>query len=493
MDKKIVIRVDESDNETQIAILEDGRLVEFYIEREDAQQLVGNIYKGKVSNVLSGMQSAFVDVGIEKDVFLHIGDIDCLKNLEESGEYTENDFKSLTIKDVLQVGQEIIVQIMKDPLGTKGARGTTYITLPGRYCVLLPNDKHVGVSKKIPDEGQRNRLKAIGEKICPKEMGLIIRTVASNVDEAEIIADIEFLLQLWSKIVTRIHKSGPYALIHNELSIPLKISRDLFTPDISEFIVDSEVLYNKLYEYFDYMAPREKDKLKLYSEEVPIFEKLGIERQIERMLQPRVWLNCGGYIIIQKTEALTAIDVNTGKFTGESDLEDTVFKTNLDAAYEIARQVRLRDIGGIIIIDFIDMNREDHKNKIMNVINDLFKKDRSQTTIIGITEFGLVEITRKRVSKSINEVMLQSCPYCKGSGRVSSAKLVANKARNEVKKMAKTCECESILVSVNPEVAACLMGVDGEKLRLLEKMAGKFVYVRPEESYHTEQIQIILK
>ena len=223
MDKKIVIRVDESDNETQIAILEDGRLVEFYIEREDAQQLVGNMYKGKVSNVLSGMQSAFVDVGIEKDVFLHIGDIDCLKNLEESGDYTENDFKALTIKDVLQVGQEIIVQIMKDPLGTKGARGTTYITLPGRYCVLLPNDKHVGVSKKIPDEGQRSRLKAIGEKICPKEMGLIIRTVASNVDEAEIIADIEFLLQLWGKIVTRIHKSGPYALIHNELSIPLKI------------------------------------------------------------------------------------------------------------------------------------------------------------------------------------------------------------------------------------------------------------------------------
>ena len=493
MEKKIIIHVD--DGETQIAILEDGKLAEFFIEREEALRIVGNIYKGKVSNVLAGMQSAFVDVGLEKDVFLHIGDIEGLGGSGDDAEEIEIDFKALSIRDVLHVGQEIIIQIMKDPLGTKGARGTTYITLPGRYCVLLPNDRHVGVSRRIPDESERTRLKNIGEKLCPKDMGLIIRTVASGIESAEIEADIEFLLQLWKKILGRIHKAGVYALIHNELSIALKISRDLLTPDVSGITVDSPAQHEKLVEYFEYMAPKEKEKLTLYNDELPIFEKLGIDRQIEKMLQPRVWLNCGGYIIIQKTEALTAIDVNTGKFTGDQNLEDTVFKTNVEAAHEIVRQIRLRDIGGIIIIDFIDMNREDHKSKILDILNENFRKDKSKITIakMGITEFGLVEITRKRVSKSVNEVLQQFCPYCKGSGRVLSSKLISSRARNEIKKLSKLCESGIITVNLHPDVAKEIIGEDAEKLRMLEISTGWKIVVKPEEGYHVEQVQVTVR
>ncbi|HNY10665.1 MAG TPA: Rne/Rng family ribonuclease [Candidatus Wallbacteria bacterium] len=494
MDKKIIIHVD--DDETQIAILEDNRLAEFFIEREDAMRIVGNIYKGKVSNVLPGMQSAFVNVGLEKDVFLHIDDIDGFGAGYE-GEAIDPDIKrSLSIKDVLQVGQEIIIQILKEPLGTKGARGTTYITLPGRYCVLLPNERHVGVSRRIVDEGERSRLKALGERLCPKEMGLIIRTVASGtteIDLAEIETDIKFLLQLWEKILGRIHKAGVYALIHNELNIALKISRDLFTSDVSQIMVDFPSQYEKMVEYLEFMAPREKEKLKLYSEEAPMFEKLGIDRQLDKALRTHVWLNCGGYIIIQKTEALTAIDVNTGKFTGQDSLEDTVFKTNLEAAYEIGRQVRLRDIGGIIILDFIDMVREDHKKKVMNVINEIFSKDKSKTTILGITEFGLVEITRKRVSKSLNEVLQQACPYCKGSGKVLASKVISSKARNEIIKIAKMSQAPSIMVNVHPEVASYLIGEEGGRIRTLETLTGKSIYIRPEESYHTEQILVTAK
>ncbi len=488
LEKKIIIHVD--DDETQIVILEDNKLAEFYVEREESLRIVGNIYKGKVSNVLPGMQSAFVDVGLEKDVFLHIDDYH-IEGVEKDDAIS---MKDISIRDVLQVGQEIVVQIMKDPLGTKGARGTTFLTLPGRFCVLLLNEKSIYVSRRITDESERARLKSIGDKHCPEDMGLIIRTAASNstseITEEEIETDIKFLLQLWDKIVGRIHKSGVYAMIHNELNIAMKILRDLFTHDVSEIYVDSEEQYMKLREYFEFMAPREVEKLKLYKDEVFIFEKMGIDRQIDRALKTHVWLNCGGYIIIQKTEALTAIDVNTGKFTGQDDLEETVFKTNLEAAYEIARQIRIRGIGGIIIVDFIDMIKDDHKNKIMEVMRENFKKDKSKNSIIGITEFGLVEITRERVSKSINEVLLQHCPYCKGTGKVYASKLISNKVRSEIAKMAKMSESDKILVNTHPDVAAHLLGEEGERVKLLETRLGKSIFVRADETYHVEQIQV---
>lgn len=488
MDKKIIIHVDY--DETQIVILEDKRLAEFYTEREESMRIVGNIYKGKVSNVLPGMQSAFVDVGLEKDVFLHIDDyhIDGVEKDEALN------MRDISIKDVLQVGQEIVVQIMKDPLGTKGARGTTYLTLPGRFCVLLLNEKNIYVSRRITDENERSRLKSIAEKNCPEDMGLIIRTAASNssseITAEEIESDIKFLLQLWEKIAGRIHKSGVYTLIHNELNIAMKILRDLFTPDVSEIYVDDEDQYLKLREYFEFMAPRDIDKLKLYKDEEFIFEKMGIDKQIEKTLKTHVWLNCGGYIIIQKTEALTAIDVNTGKFTGQDDLEETVFKTNMEAAHEIARQIRIRGIGGIIIIDFIDMIKEDHKHKIMDVIRETFKHDKSKNTIIGITEFGLVEITRERVSKSINEILQQPCPYCKGTGKVFASKLISNKLRSEIARIAKMSSSDKVLVNAHPDVAAHLLGEDSERLKLLETRLGKTIFVRPEEGFHVEQVQV---
>jgi len=481
LDKRIIIKVDE--DITSIAIIEDGKLVELYIENEDVERIVGNIYRGKVSNVLSGMQSAFADVGIEKDVFLHVGDIAGLKN-EEWGDYVPQ------IQDVLEIGQEIVVQIMKDPIGTKGARGTTYISLPGRYCVLLPNDNHVGVSRKVEDEEERNRLTKIGEEICPEGMGLIIRTVAIGRSKEELRADINFLHSLWKKIQHRIGKTVGFAIIHNDVSLPLKVARDMYTSDVVEILIDSKEEYHKMLDFFQSVMADEKDKLKHYNEKTDIFDRYGINRAIEKLLQPKVWLDCGGYLIIQKTEALTAIDVNTGKYTGKDNLEETVFKTNLEAAEEIGRQIRLRDIGGIIIVDFIDMEKQQHKDEVLAALKNSLKNDNTKINFSGITEFGLVEITRSRLRKNLMEILQQPCDYCKGSGRVLASSFVTKKVREEIKKIAHDSDCHTIAVSVHPEVAHSLVGHDGEKLKNLERKLKKNIYVNSEENYHVEEIKI---
>ncbi len=484
LEKKIIIRVEYE--VTSIAIIENMKLVELYIENDDDQRIVGNIYRGKVSNVLAGMQSAFIDVGLEKDVFLHVGDI---QGLSEPGEDDKNAYVP-QIQDVLEIGQEIIIQIMKDPIGTKGARGTTYITLPGRYSVLLPNDIHVGVSRKIEDADEREKLKAIGDELCPGGMGLIIRTVAIGKNINELKADINFLHSLWKKIQHRINKAGGFSLIHNDVDLTLKVARDLFTDDVNEILIDSKEQYDVMEDFFDFVMKDEKHKLKFYDESVNIFEKFGINRAIEKLLQPKVWLKCGGYLIIQKTEALTAIDVNTGKFTGKANLEETVFLTNMESAAEIGRQIRLRDIGGIIIVDFIDMEKQEHKDKVLEALKESLVSDNTRSNLSGITEFGLVEITRRRLRKNLMEVLQQPCDYCNGSGRVLASNFISKKVREEINKIALVTEAEDIHINVHPDVALCLMGEENIKLKVMEEKIGKNIYVRSNDSYHVEEIKI---
>lgn len=484
MEKKIIIHAEEE--VTQIAITEDRQLVELTIEHEDEQRIVGNIYKGKVSNVLAGMQSAFVDIGAEKDVFLHVGDIEAVMDGTEGADRAEPP----QIQDVLEIGQEIVIQIMKDPIGTKGARGTTYLTLPGRYVVLLPSERHVGVSKKIEDAAQRDRLKLLGESICPKDVGLIVRTVAVGRTDDEVAADVRFLYSLWQKIQHRIGKAGVPALIHNELSITLKVARDLYTTGVTEITIDDPVQYDRLVEFFGAVMPGEKGIVRRHTEPVNIFEKHGINRAIEKLLQPKVWLDCGGYLIIQKTEALTAIDVNTGKFTGVANLEATVFKTNMEAATEVGRQVRLRDIGGIIIVDFIDMERPEHKEQVLAALHASFATDRAKINLSGITEFGLVEITRRRVGKSLMEVLQQPCDYCQGTGRVLASNFISKKAREEIYKIARVTDSARILVTVHPEVARALAGEEEERLHRLEGRIRKAITLEPNDRYHVEEIKI---
>lgn len=481
MDKRIIIRVE--DETVTIAIAEDRRLVELYIESEDTQRIVGNIYKGKVSNVLAGMQSAFVDVGLDRDVFLHVGDLGTLiDERDEDG--------PPPIQDVLEIGQEIIIQIAKEPIGTKGARGTTALTLPGRYSVLMPGDKHVGVSRKVDDEEERERLKTLGDAICPEGVGLIIRTVAAGRTEEEIRLDVEFLHSLWKKIQNRIQRVSPSALIHNELSLPLKVARDLFTPDVAEVVIDHRSAWETLHDFFSAVMPDELGKLVLFSEPVDVFERYGVNRAIEKLLQPKVWLDCGGYLIIQKTEALTAIDVNTGKFTGKGSLEETVFKTNMEAAAEIGRQIRLRDIGGIIIVDFIDMEEQEHKDQVLAAIKESLSRDKTKSNLSGITEFGLVEITRRRVGKSLLEVLQQPCESCNGSGRVLASGFISQKVREVVTRMTAAARADLVTVRLHPDVAHCLTGHEEEKLKRLEKKTGAHIHVVADDHFHVEEIHI---
>ena len=490
LEKRIVIHAE--DGVTQIAILEARRLVELHIEHEDECRLVGNIYKGKVSNVLPGMQSAFVDIGAERDVFLHVGDLD--RGPEEDERPGEPPPPAVRIEERLEIGQEIVIQVMKDPIGTKGARGKTYLTLPGRYVVLLPSERRVGVSRKIEDPECRERLRALGESICPPDAGIIIRTVAVGRTDREIRADVEFLHALWGRIRSRISRAPAPSLLHNELSITLKVARDLCGPDVAEILVDDRRTHDLLADFFETTMPLERCALRLDEDSPPLFERFGVNRQIERLLQPKVWLDCGGYLIIQKTEALTAIDVNTGKFTGGSgggsDLETTVARVNLEAAAEVGRQVRLRDIGGIIIVDFIDMERPENKEAVLKALRESFAGDRAKTNISGITDFGLVEITRRRMGKSLMELLQAPCEYCQGTGRTLASNVVSKKAREEIRRIARATDAATIRVTVHPEVARALAGEEEVRLRRLEGATGKTIAIESDERYHVEEIRI---
>ncbi|KAB3535904.1 Rne/Rng family ribonuclease [Alkaliphilus pronyensis] len=440
------IIVDAGITETRIAFVEDEELVELYIERKKDKPIEGNIYKGRVTNVLPGMEAAFIDVGLDKNCFLYVKDAIPQELLNEESQIT----KEITIKEILKTGQEILVQVIKEPIGTKGARVTTHLTLPGRYLVLMPSTDYIGISRRINDEDERERLKAEIEDIKPQNMGVIVRTVAEGKSKEDFKDDIKFLLKLWQKI-EREKKLG-YAprLIHKDFDLVNRTIRDIFNKEISRFIINNQEVFKGTKELVDLISPALKDRLILMEDDIDVFQLYNLENQIEKGLSRRIWLKSGGYIVIDTTEALTVIDVNTGKYVGSVDLDDTVYKTNLEAIEVIAKQLRLRDIGGIIIVDFIDMNSECHEAAILNKLEKALAKDRTKTKILGITNLGLVEITRKKVRQRLDFQLQKQCFYCNGTGQISSEYHLIRKIEKQLKRTMQHTSCRAVLFKINP-------------------------------------------
>ena len=482
--KEIIINVGEE--ETRVAVLENKQLVEMFIERSLNQRLVGNIFKGRVENVLPGMQAAFVDIGLEKNAFLYIED--AMPSRTPEGVQGQHGLAMGTsICNILKQGQDIIVQIIKEPIGTKGARVTTHITLPGRYLVLMPTVDYIGISRRIDDEKERDRLRDLASRVKPADMGLIVRTVAEGVEEEEFSQDVQLLNKLWRKIINRSSHGPVPNLLHRDLELIHRILRDIFNEDVDRLIVDSRYEYEKILDLMDIISPRLKFKVFLEEKEY-IFDEHGIETELERALRRKVWLRCGGYLVIDQAEALTAIDVNTGKFVGSTNLEDTVLRTNMEAAVEIARQLRLRNLGGIIIVDFIDMVKEEHRQKVLEVLEEAIKKDKTKANILGITQLGLVEMTRKKVRPSLAEVLQKPCPYCEGRGKVLSEETVGIHIKHQICQLARQTAADTILVEANPLVAARLIGSGGANLRELESKIEKSLYIRGDTTHHIETV-----
>ncbi len=425
MTKEIIIN--STNEETRIAILEDSKLVELFVERPEYERMVGDIYKGKVSRVLPGMQAAFIDIGHEQNAFLHFSDVtasyqDYFIDYDEEEDARNHKVRQVSEKfDVaknLKKGQDILVQIIKEPISTKGCRVTAEVALPGRFVVLIPGKPHVGISRKISDRKERRRLKEIAKQILPPNFGLIIRTVAEGKQEKLIKKDLNQLINSWKKLETKMRAQSAPVLIYKDMAMASSIIRDLFTADIDRVVLDSRRLMREIVNYTKYVAPQLVRKISYHKSRNPIFDDFKIEKEIENMGENKVWLRNGGYIIIEQTEALVSIDVNSGKFIGRKDHESNSLKINLEAAREIARQARLRDLGGLMVIDFIDVLEADNKRKIFKELKKEFSKDRSITKIEGISRFGLIEMTRQRVRPSVLHTINDSCPVCNGTGLV---------------------------------------------------------------------------
>lgn len=490
MNKRIIIDVQQE--QIRVAFLEEGDLVEMHIEEYNQQRVVGNIYRGKVANVLPGMQAAFVDIGLEKNAFLYVGDINTDKTVFEfvgSSSKVEEGLRNPSIRDLLKEGQELTVQVLKEPIGTKGARVTTHITLPGRYMVLMPTVNYIGVSRRIEEETERQRLKEITESVKPEAMGVIVRTAALGKDSSDFQPDVEFLVRLWGKIKERERKGRGRVprLLHKDESIIYRIVRDLFTGDVKKLVINDGNEYYKILEWVDFISPNMKNRVEQFQSNRSIFEFYGIEDKIEKIIQKKVWLKNGAHIIIEPTEALTAIDVNTGKYVGGISLEDTVLSTNLEAAEEIARQIRLRDLGGIIIIDFIDMEVEEHRQQVIDVLKAALKKDRTKTNVLGFTDLGLVEMTRKKVRNRLSQSLLKSCPYCSGTGKVYSESMVLAKLERELERITQGNHMYGVLVEIHPAVARLWMEEDGRGLEVLQGALNCKILLRTNPSLHVEE------
>lgn len=445
--KQIVVNVNEF--EIKVALLEEDILTEFYVEREDKERMVGNIYKGRVANVLPGMESAFIDIGLEKNSFLYVKD---LREFEE--QYLDGIKNSVKpIEDILKVGDEVILQILKEPRDTKGARVTTHYTIPGRYLVLMPNNDYIAISKKIVDEEERERLKKILQDIKPEGVGVIIRTAGENKVEKDFIREIEYLTKAWKEIESKISKSKVGECLYKDKNIIERISRDIFTNDIDILTIDSEEGYWELLDYISAFSENIlKMKVKLYQEKQPVFDYYNITSQLNKALNKKVWLKCGGYLIIEKTEALISIDVNTGKNTGSINLEATVLETNLEAAEEIPKQLRLRNLSGIIIIDFIDMKLEEDQKKLVECLEKHLLNDRIKNNIVRFTELGLIEMTRKRVGKQLATYFMDTCPHCNGEGVIKSVGTIIGEIIQEIKASSKEEDVKKIIVKVGTDI-----------------------------------------
>jgi ribonuclease G len=500
MAKKLVIN--KTAHETRVALQENGHIAELYIERTRERGIVGNIYKGKVIRVLPGMQAAFVDIGLEKAGFLYVADV--IDQMEAVVEYVDGDSNSADpdgetneelpplppIEELLQEGQEILAQIAKEPLGTKGARITSNISLPGRHLVYMPTIDHIGISRRIENEEEKERLRAMVEEIREPGSGFIVRTAAEGKSAAELRADMLYLAELWHSIDARQTDMHAPALVHSDLDVTSKVLRDTLTEDIDHIVVDSAEEYTKIVKFVDTYMPELHCEIELHQKEELLFDAYGLEVEISRALGSKVWLKSGGYIVIEKTEALTAIDVNTGRFVGKRNLEDTILKTNLEAVKEVAYQVRLRNVGGLVIIDFIDMEKELHREQVYNALENALKNDKSKTNILKISELGLVEMTRKRVRESIGRTLCEACPYCEGTGYIKSRTTMVFEIFRALKREMKEITGSIINLQVHPDVAALLYDEENNVIDEIEKISNKQVIIISRPNFHIEQFEI---
>ncbi|MFH1653054.1 MAG: Rne/Rng family ribonuclease [Pseudomonadota bacterium] len=501
MPNELIINV--TVGETRVARLENGVVSEFFIDRANERPVVGNIYKGKVVRVLPGMQAAFVDIGLDRTAFMHASDVvDNLARMEEDviGTNITDDVKAAIskkhvkseryIENLLKDGKEIVVQVEKDPMGTKGARVTGHISLPGRYLVYMPTIDHIGISRRIGNDEERDRLKKLIMKIRGASGGFIVRTVSQGVGDRELKADAEFLMKMWKDLEKKEPSVKAPALLREELDLISRVVRDLFTSDIDKVVIDDQDAYERVLDFVNEYMPRQRNVVELYTGSEPIFDALGIEIEITRALGQKVWLKSGGYIIIEQTEALTAIDVNTGRFVGRRNVEDTILKTNLEAVKEIVYQLRLRDIGGIIILDFIDMTRQANRTKVYNTLREALKDDKARTTITKISEIGLVEMTRKRTREDLRRQLTNPCHYCEGKGYLKSPTTVCYEIFRELMREATEIKSKQIVVTCHPNIASVLYDEERNSLEKLEIKLGKRIVVEASPDSHIEQFDI---
>ena len=518
--------------ETRVALLENGVAAELYIERESGKSIVGNVYKGKVTKVLPGMQAAFVDIGLEKAGFLYVSDVHTIESIEnyrklaaeqadgeedddldfdangdesDNGDARENGSqrgaagrrprrgeKDRHIQDMLKDGQDVIVQVSKEPLGTKGSRLTSYVTLPGRYVVYMPTIRQIGISKRIENEEERKRLKKLVRKNRQPGAGYIVRTASETMPARDIEANVNFLHALWEDILARNETASAPSRIHLNLNIIERTVRDLFNSSVDRMVIDSREQYEKTRQFLKNYYPHLIPKLRRYDGAEPIFDHFGVELEIERALGQRVWLRNGGYIVIDQTEALTTVDVNTGRFVGKRNPEETILQTNQEAVREIVAQLRLRNLGGIIIVDFIDMEKQANREKVFNAFKEELGKDRSRTNILKISDLGLVEMTRKRVRDSIQRTLCGSCPYCEGRGQVKSAVSVSYEAMREVRRMRNAHkDAAKFLVNVHPEVVDVLLDEERKHVEELERTLGIQLVIKGDAELHQEGYEVV--
>ena len=479
------IFINESMGETRIAIQESSQLVEVYVERLDKQRMVGNVYKGKVENVLPGMQAAFVDIGYNVNAFLPFSEIGNTNYIVEDdsngrGEYRGRNYKHDDIEVDLQTNQEIFVQVIKEPFAGKGPRVTTEIALPGRLLVLVPFENYIGISKKIWDKFERRRLKKVAKKLQQKDIGIIIRTVAEGKSEEHIINDFKLLFESWGKMTKRAERENAPLLVYEDLETASSVIRDLLTPDVEKIIIDSKRLYRKTQRYLEEVSPSLSDRLEQYKLKAPLFESFGIETEIEKLMRPKVWLKSGAYLIIEKTEAMVVVDVNSGRFVGKKLHEENSLKINLEAAREVARQLRLRDLSGLIVIDFIDMRKDENRKKIYHEIRKELRKDRAKVAVTPITEFGLLEMTRERIRVSLLDSMSENCPTCNGSGRIISQETLITRIEHWLRRYKSKYQDLRLRLQLHPNNAEYMLGEKKNILRGL--MWQNFVHLKIERN-----------
>jgi ribonuclease G len=481
--------------ETRVALREDSRLVSYRAERHRASSVVGNLYQGRVNRVLPGMQAAFVNVGLARDAFLYVreagGILDDFTDvfLPEDGESPLFDPVSSDISDLLRQGQEVLVQVVKDPLGTKGARLTTHVSLPGRLLVYLPNARQIGVSRRITDADERDRLKEIVAGF-DSPGGWIIRTAGEGQGITELEGDREYLLRLWRRVQSASDSARAPSLIHRELSPILRTVRDMFTHTIGEAWVDDEESFQEVLDFLEQSDSSLVPRVKLFRETTDLMSSFGIDRELEKALCPKVWLKSGGSLVVNQTEALVTIDVNTGKFVGSHSLEETVFALNLEATREIVRQLRLRDLGGIVVIDFIDMEDTDHRKAVYDALAEELATDPARSQLLPMSEIGLVQLTRKRTRPSLEHTLSRECPYCHGSGRIKALPTVCLEIRRELIAVAVGDVGEQVSLVVHPEVSHYLQVPFRELLRELEETHSLQIILRENPLFHQEQFEI---